>query len=206
MTIAEEHFRRRQLEFEKLTGEENLSGIRAPPPTATSILTATNGAVCLSDEGKKNFQLISDNRKLIANLEQVQMDLEKRVLMNSELTLEIKNLKDQLNKVTETLKERNEKEEKIREEMKVCEFRLKKARDEIVELKGRVKELSSVGKGDGGFELKRENGRLKKLIAEKILPLLRRKSEVIKMYQQMSQLRQGSDELNCSLRLINLSN
>jgi len=190
MTIAEEHFRRRQLDLEKLTGER-IDGVRAPPPTAV------HGEIG-SDERRRNLQLISDNQKLMQMAEQVQSDLEKRVAINSELNEQIISLKEQLVKMAEAQRDRTVREEKLSEELKISEFRLKKTRDEVVELKGRMKELTNGGKGDVGggmFEIKRENARLKKLIGEKIFPLLQKKDELIGMYEQVSRLRHGSEEL-----------
>ena len=184
MTLAEEHFRKRQLDFEKLTGD---CGTRAPPPTAT------NGE--MGDERKKISQLVADNRKLLMTLEQVQADLEKRAAANMELNDEIKRLKEQLAKVVDGKEERKKREEKLMDEIRVSEFRLKKARDEVTDLRSRMKEMSVTGKGDGGFEVKKENLRLKKLIGEKIIPLLRQKDEVISMYECMSRMRQESENL-----------
>lgn len=184
MTLAEEHFRKRQLDLEKLTGE---CGTRAPPPTATS------GEI--GEERKRISQLVTDNRKLLMTLEQVQADLEKRAAANMELNDEIKRLKEQLAKVVDGKEERKKREEKLMNEIRVSEFRLKKARDEVTDLRGRMKEMSVTGKGDGGFEVKKENLRLKKLIGEKIIPLLRQKDEVISMYECMSRMRQESENL-----------
>ncbi len=187
MTLGEEHFRKRQIDLEKMTGE-CVTGTRAPPPTAT---------VEIGEDGRKISQLISDNRKLVTTLEQVQSDLEKRTMMNMELSGEIEQLKDQLEKMSGALKDRKIREGRMEEGNRILEFRLKKARDEISDLKIQMKELSlSVGgRGDGGFEMKKENTKLKKLISEKILPLLRKKDEVIAMYACMSHTRQESEDL-----------
>ena len=188
MTLGEEHFRKRQIDLEKMTGE-CVTGTRAPPPTAT---------VEMGEDRRKISQLISDNRKLVTTLEQVQSDLEKRTMMNVELSGEIEQLKDQLEKMSGALKDRKIREGRMEEENRILEFRLKKARDEISDLKIQMKELSlSVGggRGDGGFEMKKENTKLKKLISEKILPLLRKKDEVIALYACMSRTRQESETL-----------
>jgi hypothetical protein len=189
MTVAEEHFRRRQLDLEKLTGER-IDGVRAPPPTAVQ------GEIG-SDERRRNLQLISDNQKLMQMVEQVQSDLEKRVAINNELNEQIISLKEQLVKMAEAQRDRTIREDKLSEEFKISEFRLKKTRDEVVELKGRIKDLTNGGKGEVGgmFEIKRENARLKKLIGEKIFPLLQKKDELISMYERVSRLRHGSEEL-----------
>ena len=166
-----------------MTGE---CGIRAPPPTAT--------AVDAYSEKQRNTQLIADNRKLVVTLEQVQIDLEKRVMVNAQLSDEIARLKDELEKFKRANLSRKGNENKLCEEIKIGEFRLRKAREEIVELKERVKEMS-FGNASGGYELKRENGRLRKLIGEIILPLLRQKDELISKYECMIRVREGSEEL-----------
>ena len=180
--MAEEHFKQRQLDLEKMTGA---CGIRAPPPTATG-----------SDEAEKcrTLQLIAENRKLAATLEDVQKDMEKRAIVNGELSHQIVQLKEEVEKLKSGNLCRQGQEAKFFEEMRIGEFRLRKAREEIVELKERVKELG-LGNGAAGYEIRRENVRLKKLIGETIVPLLRQKDELISKYECLVRVKEGSEEL-----------
>ena len=184
MNRAEEHFKKRQLDLNRICGVE---GTRAPPPTA--IETPAN------DIGKVSM-LIAENRKVMMMVESLQIDLESLSNKHREANEHIESLQNQLESLSVTEREHHQKKVKATEEIRVGEFKLKKAREEIQSLKDRVTEMSKGHKSaDGGYDLKRENNLLKKMIREQVLPLLEKDAIVIQKYEVLARMKQESEDL-----------